>query len=220
MTTEFPGNSKFPRPKADPAESEKKIEQVVTNPVVNVKKSLFKRFTGIFIGGDSKSVARYVFMDVLVPQAKDLFAEMLTQGTERMIYGESRPGYRRGHSPRAGAGPTRYNSYAVRGNNPLGRAGAADGRPMAEPRTQDVDDLLFATSVEAELTLERMYDLLRDYETVSVADLNSILGRTSSFTDAKWGWTNLQGSRIYKNLGRRDGNRGYILELPRVVAID
>lgn len=63
-----------------------------------------------------------------------------------------------------------------------------------------------------------MYDLLNDYDTVSIADLNSLLGRSSSFTDQKWGWTNLKGSRIYKNLGSR--NRGYILELPRVVAID
>ena len=89
---------------------------------------------------------------------------------------------------------------------------------MAEPRSQDVDDLLFATHAEAELTLDRMYDLLRDYETVSIADLNSLLGRSSSFTDQKWGWTSLQGSRIFKNLGGR--NRGYILELPRVVPID
>lgn len=217
MTTEFPGNSKLPRPQSSEPEREKKIESVVTNPVENVKKPLFKRFMGIFIGGDSRSVARYVFADVIVPQAKDLFAEILTQGTEKMIYGESRPSHRRGPSARPGGGVP-YNRYAVRGNNPLGRAGAEDRRPMAEPRGEDVDDLLFATSVEAELTLERMYDMLREYETVSVADLNSLIGRSSSYTDQKWGWTNLQGSRIYKNLGGR--NRGYVLELPRVTSID
>lgn len=218
MTTEFPGNSKHPRTPESEPDREKKIESVVTNPVESRKKPLFRRVMGIFIGGDSKSVVNYVLMDVLVPQAKEMLADATSQGIERMIYGESRPGHRRGYSARPGGGPTRYNQYAVRGNNPLGRAGADDRRPMAEPRTQDVDDLLFATQPEAELTLDRMYDLLNDYDTVSIADLNSLLGRSSSFTDQKWGWTNLKGSRIYKNLGSR--NRGYILELPRVVAID
>jgi hypothetical protein len=219
MTTEFPGNSRRPRPQeAEPAD-EKKIEQVTTSPVESRKKPLLKRFMSIFIGGDSKSVASYVLMDVLVPQAKEMLAEATSQGIERMIYGESRPGHRRGYSARAGGGPsTPYNRYAVRGNNPLGRAGADDRRPVAEPRSQDVDDLLFATHLEAETTLERMYDLFRDYETVSVADLNSLIGRSSSYTDQKWGWTSLQGSRVFRNTGGR--NRGYILELPRIVAID
>jgi hypothetical protein len=218
MTTEFPGNSKHPRREPE-TKSEKKIEQVVTSPVESRKKPLFRRFMNIFIGGDSRSVANYIMMDVLVPQAKEIFTDVVSQGVERMVYGEARPSHRRGYSARPAGGPaTAYNRYAVRGNNPLGRAGADDRRPMAEPRTQDVDDLLFATHVEAETTLDRMYDLLRDYETVSIADLNSLLGRSSSFTDQKWGWTNLQGTRIFKNLGGR--NRGYILELPRVVPID
>jgi hypothetical protein len=219
MTNEFPGNSKRSRPQEGEPENEKKIEQVTISPVESRKKPLLRRFMNIFIGGDSKSVASYVLMDVLVPQAKEMLAEATSQGIERMIYGESRPGHRRGYSARSGSGPaTPYNRYAVRGNNPLGRAGADDRRPMAESRTQDVDDLLFATHVEAETVLDRMYDLLRDYETISVADLNSLIGRSSSYTDQKWGWTSLQGSRIFRNLGGH--NRGYILELPRVISID
>jgi hypothetical protein len=214
MTNEFPGNSKSPRPQEP--EREKKIEPVVTSTVENRKKPLLKRIAHIFIGGDSKSVVNYVLMDVLVPQAKEMLAEATSQGIERMIYGEARPGHRRGYSSRPSGGPaTAYNRYAVRGNNPLGRAGADDRRPVAEPRTQDVDDLLFATRPEAELTLERMYDLIENYETVSIADLNSLIERSSSYTDQKWGWTNLSGSRIYP-----DRNRGYVLELPRVRPID
>jgi hypothetical protein len=215
MTNEFPGNSKSPRPQSSEPEREKKIESVVLNAVENRKKPLLKRIAHIFIGGDSKSVVNYVLMDVLVPQAKEMLAEATSQGIERMIYGEARPGHRRGYSARASSGSTPYNRYAVRGNNPLGRAGADDRRQVVEPRTQDVDDLLFATRVEAETTLERMYDLIENYETVSVADLNSLIERTSSYTDQKWGWTNLAGSRIFP-----DRNRGYVLELPRVRPID
>jgi hypothetical protein len=213
MTNEFPGNSKNPRPQGAEPEREK-IEPVVINPVSDRKKPLLKRIANIFIGGDSKSVVNYVLMDVLVPQAKEMLAEATSQGIERMIYGESSPGRRRGFANRPGGNATPYNRYAVRGNHPLGRAGAPDRPVMAEPRGQDVDDLLFATRPEAELTLERMYDMLQNYETVSIADLNSLIARTSSYTDQKWGWTSLQGSRIFP-----DRSAGYVLELPRTVPI-
>lgn len=215
MTTEFPGNSKLPRREEADPEREKKVESVVTNEVTTRKKPLGRRILNIFVGGDSKSVAQYVIGDVLIPQVKDMIVEATTQGFERMIYGESRSGYRRRNPNRPGSGPTQYNRYAVRGNNPLGRAGADDRRPVAEPRGQDVDDLLFATRPEAELTLERMYDMLRDYESVSVADLYSLIGKSASYTDRKWGWTNLSGCRIY-----RDRDSGYVLEVPRTVPID
>jgi len=215
MTNEFPSNSKRPvQPKVDP-ETEKKIESVIANPVTVRKKSLLKRFTNIFVGGDSKSVLNYVVVDVIVPQIKEMIVEGTTQGFERLVYGESRPGHRRGYSARPGGGPTPYNRYAVRGNNPLGRAGAPDRPSVVEPRSQSVDDLLFATRIEAETTLERMYDLLQTYESVSIADLNSLVERSSSYTDQKWGWTNLSGCRIFHDR-RADG---YVLELPPTVPI-
>jgi len=214
--TEFPGNAKAPRPQASEPKDEKKIESVVTNAVTTRKKSLLKRFVNVFIGGDSKTVVNYVLMDVLLPQAREMIADAASSGVERMIYGEARPGHRRMGSRNAGAGgPTAYNRYAVRGNNPLGRAGSVDERQVHVARGHDVDDLLFATRVEAETTLERMYDLLKEYETVSIADLNSLISRSSSYTDQKWGWTNLHGCRIF-----RDRNSGYILELPKAGPID
>ena len=60
-----------------------------------------------------------------------------------------------------------------------------------------------------------MYDMLKEYETVSVSDLNSLVGRSSTYMDQKWGWTNLHGCRIF-----RDRSHGYVLELPKVTPID
>jgi hypothetical protein len=214
MSTEFPSNSKQPRPQAPAPEQEKKVESVVTNNVEKRKKSLLKRFTEIFIGGDSKSVMNYVVMEVLIPQAKDMITEAASQGFERFIYGESRPSRRSGNPGRSGPAPVQYNRYAVRGNNPLGRAGSDDRRPTAQPRAQTVDDILLATRVEAETVLDRLYDLLKEYEAASVADLNSLVGLSSSYTDQKWGWTDLHGSQV------RRVRDGYILELPKTVALD
>lgn len=204
----------MPRPQSPEPEKEKKVESVVTNDVAKRKKSLLKRFTSIFIGGDSKTVFQYVISEVLVPQAKDMITEAASSGFERLIYGESRPGRRHGSSGRSGSGPVQYNRYAVRGNNPLGRSGSDDRRPTAQPRTQSVDDILLATRVEAETVLDRLYDLLKQYECASVADLYSLVGLSSNYTDQKWGWTELHGSNI------RRVSDGYILELPKTVSLD
>jgi hypothetical protein len=216
MTAEFPGNSKMPRPHTPAPEPEKKVESVVTNNVEKRKKSLLKRFTEIFIGGDSKSVVHYVFSEVLVPQAKDMITEAASQGFERLIYGENRAP-RRGPGrggPGYNSGPTNYTRYAVRGNNPIGRAGGEDRRPVHVGRSQSIDDILLATRVEAETVLDRLYDLLKEYETASVSDLYSLVGLSSSYTDQKWGWTDLHGSQI------RRVRDGYIIELPKTVALD
>ncbi len=211
--TEFPSNSKHSQPpKAAP---EKVVEQVVASEATSRKKSLGRRLREVFIGGDTKSVINYVISDVLVPQAKDMFAEAVSQGFEKLIYGEARSGSRRygGRAP-TGPGPTNYTRYAVRGNNPIGRQGHEDRRPTASVRTQMVDDILLATRPEAELVVDRMYDLLRDYDTVTVADLHSLVGLSSSYTDQKWGWTDLQGTNV------RRVRDGYVLDLPKTVSLD
>ena len=77
-----------------------------------------------------------------------------------------------------------------------------------------MDDILLATRVEAETVVDRMYDLLREYEMVSVSDLYSLLGLSSSYTDQKWGWTNLQ------SLDIRRVRDGYILNLPKTIPLD
>jgi hypothetical protein len=87
-------------------------------------------------------------------------------------------------------------------------------QPNATVQGRPIDDMLFATRVEAETVLIKMYDLLEGYEFVSVRDLHSLIGWSSSYIDEKWGWTNLNGSDI-----RRDRD-GYTLTLPDTVPLD
>lgn len=213
-TSEFPSNSKNPQPGADP----KKVERVTSSEVIEKKKSLGKRFRDVFIGGDSKSVVHYIVMEVLVPQAKDMITEAASQGFERLIYGESRPSNRGRNGatrPTSGvAGYTNYSQYAARGNNPIGRSGQGDRPATAQPRSHGIGDILLATRPEADLVLDHMYDLIREYANASVSDLYSLIGWTSSYTDQKWGWTDLTGSGVQRV---RDG---YILNLPKPLPLD
>jgi hypothetical protein len=208
---EFPSNSKSSQP---PKAEEKVVESVVSGEVTSRKKSLGRRLREVLIGGDTKSVINYVVTDVLIPQAKDMLSEAVSSGIERLIYGDSRPSSRYGRRPGVGPGPTNYSQYSTRGNNPIGRQGFQDRRPNASVSTETIDDILLATRVEADTVMDRMFDLLRDYESVSVADLRSLIGWSSQFTDQKWGWTDLQGA------GVRRVREGYILALPKIVPLD
>lgn len=210
--TEFPSNSKLPR--TERTAPEKVVEQVVSGEVSSRKKPLGRRFREVFIGGDTKSVIQYVISDVLMPQAREMFVEAVSSGFERLIYGDSRPNRRYGARPTTNPGPTNYTRYAMRGNNPIGRQGHEERRPTASVRTHDLDDILLATRIEAETVIDRMYDLLREYEVVTVSDLRSLIGWSSSYTDQKWGWTDLQGTDI------RRVRDGYILILPKTTSLD
>lgn len=211
MDNQFPSNSRHPRPEPD-----RVVEQVTTGEAKRGKRSLGRQFRDVFIGGDTKSVVHYVIFEVLVPQAKDMIAEAASSGFERLIFGENRPGGRRyGSRPQQGNYTNYANRYAIRGNNPVGRAERDPaGRPQASMQPHPIDEIILASRIEADAVLDRMYDLLNQYENVSVADLYSMIGWSSSHTDYKWGWTQLQNCQI------RRIHDGYVLLLPRPVALD
>src|SRR5690349_11081549 len=105
MDTDFPSNShnvvgKSPK-KGKP---EKKIEKVVEGAVIARQKPLGRKFKDIFFGGDVKSAARYITMDVLLPAFKNMIVDATTKGVERVVFGESTI-RRRGPFPGLGSGP-------------------------------------------------------------------------------------------------------------------
>lgn len=206
---DFPSNSNGPERGGEP----KKVERVVTSEVKVQPKSLGKRLKQALIGGDSKTVLQHVIVEVLVPQAKDMIAEALTQGFNRFIYGDDRSSMRRRPSGYS-AGHTNYNRYSSRGNNPIGRATRED-RPTISLRHDDLEDLVFQSRHEAEAVLEQLNDILEEYDVVTVADLYASFKETSpKHTDNKWGWENLQGAYVKMVRG------GYLLSLPQPRPLD
>jgi hypothetical protein len=208
MVDSFPSNSHTAKPmQEEPSAAKPKLEKVVTGEVQQRKQSLGKRMTETFLGGDARSVANYVLFDVLVPAAKDMFSDAVSQGFDRMLWGEGARGSRRGarsiSEPRGGH--VSYNRMAQNTRREDPRT------PMSrQARTNhDFDEILLATRIEADTVLERMFDLINQYQVVSVHDLYELVGQTPSFTDAQWGWDELLGARVV-----RDGG-GYLLDLPK-----
>lgn len=216
MTTEFPSNrhkdkeTRSERSKPD----EKKVEKIVQTDVVRRKKPIGKKFAETFVGGDAKSVWGFVVLDVLVPAAKDMFADAVSQGVERMIFGEARSSSRR-----TGRRPNEpYISYN-RMSHGSRRLGPPDerSRDVMSRRARaahDFDEIILATRVEADEVLDRLYDLVSKYESATVADLYDLVGVSGNYTDDKWGWMDLRGAGITRV------RNGYLLDLPKPEPLD
>lgn len=208
MDSDFPPNSV--RAKMESSEPEtpedKKVEPVVKGEVTRRKKPLGRRFHDTFLGGDARGTANYVIFSVLIPAAKDMLVEAGAQGIERLVYGESKRGVRR----TAATGTIQY---------PYNRPGASDRPPPAQLSRRarvrhDFDEIILQTRGEAEEVLDRMFDLLSRYDSVSVADLYELTGVQSAHTDQKWGWTDLRGSSA-----RLTRSGGYLLDLPEPIPL-
>lgn len=213
---EFPSNSR--RPDAPPpkkAKDEKKIERVVQTEVVRRKKPLGRKFAETFVGGDTKGVWQYVLLDVMIPAAKDMVADATSTGIERMLFGDSRPSSRRGRSSNTVPGHVDYRSPFARSNNQQQSFRNEPRELSRKARTHhDFDEIILGTRVEAEEVIDRLFDLISRYESASVADLYELVGTTGSYTDDKWGWTDIRGAGVTRV------RNGYLLDIPKPEPID
>lgn len=208
----LPGNSQGPKtPKATP---QKKVAAVVQGPVKTQKQPLGKRFASTFMGDDAKGVWHYVAWDVLIPAAKDTLSEAVSQGVERLLFGEAR-GRSRGRRGLNSSSGGSYISYDRYSNGALGSRGPARREITRQARSaHDFDELVFEARVDADAVLEGLYTILEQYDQVTVSDLYELANVSANFTDQKWGWTDLRGTGV----SRRGGN--YYLDLPRPTALD
>jgi len=200
---DLPSNSRNLRDEpVGPKVERQKIEPIVKGGVVRKRRSPGKRFREMFVGGDARSVGQYVVLDVLLPALKDMVADAGSQGLERLIFGETRV---RGRRP----GQSGYVNYS---------RFSASRTPEREPRremtrrgrsTHDFDEIVLDSRGEAEEVIDRLFDLVSQYDQVTVADLYDLVGITGNYTDERWGWTDIRGAQVVHT------RSGYLLDLPR-----
>lgn len=200
-------NKKKDKPAADEVEK-KVVEKITTGKVVEKKKSLGKRIQETFSLDDSRSVLQYIVQEVVIPGTKNLIWELFTQGLDRTLFGGRGVG---GGGGRHGSGRRNYSSISKRDreDGPSGRYLSSSARS-----THNFSEITLETRPEADEVLERLDDLIKDYDVATVDDLYNLVGITGSYQDNKWGWTDLRHADI------RRVRDGYLLELPRAVPID
>ncbi len=58
--------------------------------------------------------------------------------------------------------------------------------------------MLFETRVEAEEVLDRMYDIVQQYDIVTVADMLELAGFETSPIDRRHGWDDIRGTEVIR----------------------
>lgn len=182
---------------------EKKVGKVVSGSVKTKKKSGLTKFTDAFIQEDAENVKSYIFMEVLVPALKKAISDVVTNGIDMILYGEM--GRSKKNSP---GSKVSYRSYYE---------DRRDDRRYAPTRQRagyDYDDIILPNRGEAEEVLSRMDELIATYGLVSVADLYDLVGIAGSYTDNKYGWTDIRNASVVRV---RDG---YVIKLPRALPLN
>ena len=179
---------------------DKNIEAVAQGTKVSKSKSKARQIAEIFVGGDLKETAEHVRDDVAIPALKNFLYDSLSEGLQRLLWGETRNDRRRNSTHRDYVGYSRR----AREQRPTQQASARHSRVA-----QGFDDVVLATRTEAESVLSRMYDLIENYNMVTVAEFYSLVGISAEFTDENWGWRDLRSANIQHI---RDGFR---INLPK-----
>ena len=182
---------------------EKKVEKVIAGTVKSKKKSEIRKFTDVFISEDINNVKSYILLDVLIPAIKKAISDIVTNGIDMILYGET--GKTKSNSI---ASKISYRSYYD------GRNGRRDYSAIRTKISYNYDDIIFDNRGEAEDVLSRMDELISTYGLVSVADLYDLVGVTGNYTDNKYGWTNIRNASVIRV---RDG---YMLKLPKALPLD
>ena len=179
---------------------EKKIQKVANGKTR--KKSELSKFADVFISEDVQSVKSYILMDVLIPAIKKAISDIVANGIDMLLYGES--GRTKSSSP--GSRISYANCYD---RNSSRRETTARTRSVF-----DYDDIIFEKRGEAEDVLSRMDELISTYHMASVADLFEFAGLTGPYTGNRYGWTDIRSASVVRT------KDGYMLKLPRALPLD
>lgn len=201
---EYTNNSfKAKEEKKDKKERTEK-QAVVSKTPKTRKKSEIQKAAGLFISEDASTVKEHLIQDVVIPTAKDLIVNVITDAVNIIFWGSTRR--KSGSGTRIG-----YASRFDEVRDPRDR-----DRDKRRDRTAiEYDDIIFDNRGDAEAVLANMDACLEQYGVVTVLDLFDFAGVTThNYMADRYGWKNLSTAEVRRI---RDG---FIIDLPRAFPID
>ena len=199
-----PNSHKFKTEQKEADVEKKKVDKVISGTAKR-KPDTARKLTNLFAPGDMSSISEYIIMDVIVPATKKMISEIVRNGIDMILYGESG----RGKNYSGNSDKVSYRSYYGSNDNSRNNSSAKTRSVF------DYDNIVIPTRQEAEEVIRRMDEIIEIYQMVSVADLYDLCGVTDhNYMNAKYGWMNI---RTAEAVRVRDG---YILKLPRAMPLD
>ena len=181
-------------------EETKRTGKVVRGEVKTKKKSEVRKFADVFISEDVSNVKSYIVMDVLIPAAKKAISDIVTNGIDMILYGETRS------RKNSSTGYVSYTRYSDRDRR--------EDRSRDSRSGFDYRELLFETRGDAEAVREQMELMIDRYGMVTVADLYDMADKSAPYTSNRYGWTSVRNAEVVRV---RDG---YEIKLPSALPID
>lgn len=181
---------------------EKRVEKAIVSGARVRKKSEARKLVDVFMPEDVEKVKSHIIFDVLIPSAKKAVYDMVTNGIEMILYGES------GAHKSSTSSKISYRQFYDDRNN------RRQERPERLNSVVDFEDIILEHRGEAESILERMDELVSMYGMASVADMYDLVGITAPYTANNYGWTDIRNAKVVRI---RDG---YVIKMPRVRPLD
>lgn len=184
-------------------QSKRKIEKVISGSAKTKEKNKIQRFADVFVSEDISNVKNYIFIDVLVPAIKKAVCDVVTNGVNMFLYGES-------ESNRSGTKASRisYKSYYDKRDETRHKSNRIGN-------SFDYDDIIFNSRGDAEIVLNTMDDMISQFGVVSVGDLYDLADiSTTNFTVNNYGWTDIRSAAVVRV------KDGYMLKMPRALPLN
>lgn len=187
----------------DDIPEKKEIKKVVTGKTQIKKRTRGQKFLDNLVSEDLPTVKSYVTMEVIFPAIKKAIADVVTNGIDMILYGET--GRTRRSTP---ASRVSYRSYYDDRKDTRRSSGRSYIR-----NTYESGNIVVDTRPYAEAVLAGMDDLIATYGLVSIADMCDLAGVDSEYTDNKYGWTDIRTAEIVHT------NDGYLIKMPKALPI-
>lgn len=181
----FPANS-------DRSKVEKSTESKVIAKATEKKNRTVYKALSDFVVSDIPEVWEHLVIDVVIPTAKSMLTDMVTQGIQSLLYGNSAPKTRGSYVTYGSRSPSSY----ARASSPV----------TSRSQTRSVDrirDLEFESAQDLRDMLAFIAEVFDDREVLTVAELKEAAGLKVSYVDDRWGWGREANFRSIVDRGRQ-----------------
>lgn len=182
---------------------DKKVDAIVQGK--KKKRSSMTKFTDVFVEEDIATVKESILKDVIIPGAKEIIANTVTDTINMILFG--------GDARASGRSKSRSGNFvhyeSMNRNNTISKSNKRRRTGYA------YDDVVLESRGEAEEVIDNLYELLDVYGVVSIADLYDLAGLETRHTDNNYGWDDLTGTHITR-LGRDE----YMVKMPKPIQIN
>jgi len=185
--------------KAEPDVTKREHKKVISGTAKTKKSGPIGRFCKKFLNEDARDIKSYAINDVIRPYIKDAIWNIITNGLDMALYGESR------HQKKASS----YISYKSYGSGSASHRSEKRSEEKSKPSIFSYDEIILETRGDADALLEAMCDILEEYHQVRVFDMYDLVEMSCDYTTMEYGWTDLRTAEVVRV------NGGYVLNLPK-----